>query len=60
MQFEIETYISEKTGKPMCFICASDGATGAEYPAENIEQIARAVALYLEDYYPDCIPKKGD
>lgn len=60
MIFEIETYISDKTNKPMCFICSRDGASGAEYPAENIEQIARALALYLENYYPNCIPEKGD
>ena len=61
MQFEIETYIEDKTNKPMCFISSSEyTATEAEYRAENIEQISRAVALFLEDYYPDCIPKKGD
>ena len=55
MQFEIETYKSDKTNKPMVFICSSDGATGAEYPAGNIEQIALALTTYLENYYPDCI-----
>ena len=58
MQFEVETYLSEDTNKPMVFICSSDGASGATYPAKDIEQIARALTLYLEDYYPECVPQK--
>lgn len=55
MQFEIELYVSEKTREEMCFICASDGASGAEYPVNNIREVADAVAFYLENYYPECM-----
>ena len=43
MEFEFEIYVSDKTNKKMIFIAAKDGASGAEYPYETIEDIGEAV-----------------
>ena len=60
MQFDIETYVSEKTYKPSVFIRRSKGIYGEEYfgkeyPAENIKEIAKALMCFLSMYYPDCV-----
>ena len=55
MEFTLETYISEKTGKKMVYIAATDGASGAEYPYETAADIATAIQTYIETYYPDKI-----
>lgn len=55
MEFGFELFVSEKTGKKMVFVSADDGASGAEYPYETAEDIGKAVAAYISQYYPKAV-----
>lgn len=58
MEFTVELFVSEKTGAKMVFI-AADGASGAEYPYETAEDIGKAIASYLSNYYPEEVAAAG-
>ena len=59
MEFEIELFVSEKTGEKMVYISACDGASGAEYPYKTAEDIGNAVATYLDTYYSEAVKTAG-
>ena len=52
MTFIVETYLNDD-GEKMVYLSANDGASGAAYPYETIEDIGKALARYIELYYPD-------
>lgn len=58
MEFTVELFVSEKTGAKMVFI-AAEGASGAEYPYETAEDIGKAIASYLSNYYPEAVVTPG-
>ena len=53
MTLSVELY--EDRGIKMVFIAADDGASGAEYPYKNAEDIGKNIAFYLSNYYPDVV-----
>lgn len=59
MEFEFEIYVDEHTLQKSVFITAKDGASGAEYPYETAEDIGKAIAKYLDMYYPEMIATGG-
>lgn len=58
MEFTVELFVSGKTGAKMVFI-AAEGASGAEYPYETAEDIGKAIASYLSNYYPEEVATAG-
>ena len=50
MDFEFELYYSYN-GTKMVYVSAYNDATGAEYPYETAEDIGKAIAGYLTQYY---------
>lgn len=58
MNFEFEIYVSEKTGKKMVYV-SCDESSGAEYSYETPEDIGKAIAFYLNTYYPEVVETAG-
>lgn len=54
MNISIELYKDDRTGEKMVSI-AADNASGEEYRYETSEDVGKAVAWYLWNYYPDIV-----